>query len=239
MRKKTKFFILFMGVLLALGLSACGKKTLEDVIVGRWQDPEDGDISCFNEDGSYEINGEQIGYYSAEKNHLEIYLYDSRIPATKLYGDVELNGDDYFSGYFVLENEDGETVEEDNAAFARLGENIDSGYIESNSVEDSYVEDDSLETAESETISSGNPIRDIIVGTWWDEEDEFHLTFDENENYLVNDEVLGIYSVDGNTIKIDFFSQDFEDFNMTIKSFSAVHLTVTVGEEERSLSKED
>ena len=41
MRKKTKFFILFMGVLLALGLSACGKKTLEDVIVGRWQSKDE------------------------------------------------------------------------------------------------------------------------------------------------------------------------------------------------------
>lgn len=73
-------------------------------------------ISCFNDDGSYELDGERIGYYSVEKNHLEIYLYDSRIPATKLYGD------DYFSGYFVLENEDGEIVEEDNEAFARLGQ---------------------------------------------------------------------------------------------------------------------
>lgn len=238
---KKNFFIIFMGMLLALGLSACGKKTLENVIVGRWQDPEDGDISCFNEDGSYELNGEQIGYYSAEKNYLEIYLYDNRIPATKLYGDVELNGDNYFSGYFVLENEDGETVKEDNAAFARLGKTIDSGCTENNYAEASHVEDDSLDAVESETISSGNPIRDIIVGTWWDEEDEFHLTFNENGDYLVNDEVLGSYSVDGNTIKIDFSSQDSEseEFIMSIKSFSAVHLTVTYGEEERSLSKEN
>lgn len=141
--KKTKIFILFMGALLVLGLSACGKKTLEDLIVGRWQDPQEGTISCFNEDGSYELNGEQIGYYSVEKNHLEIYLYDSRIPATKLYGDVELNGDDYFSGYFVLENEDGEIVEEDNEAFARLGSGINNS--DTNITENSNEEENEPE----------------------------------------------------------------------------------------------
>lgn len=244
MMKKTKIFILLMGVLLVLGSGGCGKKTLENVIVGKWQDPEDGSISCFYEDGSYELNGEEIGYYSAEKNHLEIYLYDSRIPATKLYGDVELNGDDYFSGYFVLENEDGEIVDEDNSAFARLGGNTDSAYAEDSYEEDSYeedsyTEDSSSDEAEIETISSGNLIRDIVVGTWWDEEDECHLTFGENGDYLVNDELSGSYSVDGNTIKIEFLSQDPEGINLTIKSFSAVHLTVDIKGKDYSLSKED
>ena len=120
--KKKYVFILLMGTLLMLGVTACGKKTLEDLIVGKWQDPQEGTISCFNDDGSYELDGERIGYYSVEKNHLEIYLYDSRISATQMYGDVELNGNDYFSGYFILENEDGEIVAEDNEAFARLGQ---------------------------------------------------------------------------------------------------------------------
>lgn len=126
--KKKYVFVLLMGALLMLGVTACGKKTLEDLIVGRWQDSQGSSIGCFNEDGSFEVDGEQIGYYSADKNHLEIYFYDSRIPATKAYGDVELNGDDYFSGYFVLENEDGEIVEEDNETFVRLGGNTDSSF---------------------------------------------------------------------------------------------------------------
>ena len=235
--KKTKIFILFMGALLVLGLSACGKKTLEDLIVGRWQDPQEGTISCFNEDGSYELNGEQIGYYSVEKNHLEIYLYDSRIPATKLYGDVELNGDDYFSGYFVLENEDGEIVEEDNEAFARLGGNTDRSYTDSSCEEDSYVEDSSSEE-EGETISSGNPIRDIIVGTWWNEENEFYITFYEDGTGESDSDVDFSYSVDGSTVKIFIAGGDPEEFSFDVESFSAVHLTLANGDEKLSLDKQ-
>ena len=235
--KKTKIFILFMGALLVLGLSACGKKTLEDLIVGRWQDPQEGTISCFNDDGSYELNGEQIGYYSVEKNHLEIYLYDSRIPATKLYGDVELNGDDYFSGYFVLENEDGEIVEEDNEAFARLGGNTDSSYTENSFEEDSYVEDSSSDE-EGEIISSGNPIRDIIVGTWWNEENEFYITFYEDGTGESDSDVDFSYSVDGSTVKIFIAGGDPEELDCDVESFSAVHLTLTTGDEKLSLDKQ-
>lgn len=235
--KKTKTFILLMSVLLAIGLSACGKKTLEDVIVGRWQDSQGSSIGCFNEDGSFEVDGEQIGYYSAEKNHLEIYFYDSRIPATKAYGDVELNGDDYFSGYFVFENEDGEIVEEDNETFVRLGGNTDSSYTDSSFEEDSYVEDSSSDE-EGETISSGNPIRDIIVGTWWNEENEVYITFYEDGTGETDYDVDFSYSVDGNTVKFFIAGGDPEEFTCNVESFSAVHLTLTTGDEKLSLDKQ-
>ena len=186
--KKRNFFSLFIGLLMMLGLTACGKKTLENVIVGRWQDPEDGNISCFNEDGSYELDGEQIGYYSVEKDHLEIYLYDSRIPATKLYGDVELNGDDYFSGYMILEDEDGETVAEENTAFVRLGntevvtENEDSGDL---------------------------TLEDVIVGETWrtdnrERGEDLEFTFLENGRYVFNGVDAGSYTVTGNTLEVIF-----------------------------------
>ncbi len=235
--KKTKIFILLMGVLLAIGLSACGKKTLEDVIVGRWQEPQESSIGCFNEDGSFEVDGEQIGYYSVEKNHLEIYFYDSRIPATKAHGDVELDGEDYFSGYFVLENEDGEIVEEDNEIFVRLSGNTDSSYTENSFEEDSYVEDSSSDE-EGETISSGNPIRDIIVGTWWDKENEAYITFYEDGTGETDSDVEFTYSFDGTTVEFFFEGGDPEEFSFDVESFSAVHLTLTNGDEKLSLDKQ-
>lgn len=203
--KKTKIFILFMGALLVLGLSACGKKTLEDLIVGRWQDPQEGTISCFNEDGSYELNGEQIGYYSVEKNHLEIYLYDSRIPATKLYGDVELNGDDYFSGYFVLENEDGEIVEEDNEAFARLGSGINNS--DTNITENSNEEENEYSDSEEDLT-----LENIVVGHWTTDRgpghEEFEYNFLENGRFEFNGGDAGTYTVTGNTLEYVFDVDD-------------------------------
>ena len=199
--KKKYIFGLLIGVLLMLGLSACGKKTLEDVIVGRWQDHQGSSIGCFNEDGSFEVDGEQIGYYSAEKNHLEIYFYDSRIPATKAYGDVELNGDDYFSGYFVLENEDGEIVEEDNTAFVRLGSSANNSDI--NITENSNEEENEYSDSEE-----GLTLENIIVGHWMTDKgpgaEEFEYNFLENGRFEFNGIDAGTYTVTGNTLEYVF-----------------------------------
>ena len=65
----------------------------------------------------YDVNVRSIrvkGEKSDEKKVCFYFTYGCII--------VELNGNDYFSGYFILENEDGEIVAEDNEAFARLGQ---------------------------------------------------------------------------------------------------------------------
>lgn len=181
------------------------------------------------------MNGEKIGYYSAEKNHLEIYLYDSRIPATKLYGDVELNGDDYFSGYFVLEDENGETIAEDNEVFTRLGGNADTG-----NMNESFNDVTSANETEGETVMSGNPIKSIIIGNWWDETAERDITFCENGEIEMESEILGSYSVDGSTVKISSNNEDtLESGEFTIESFSAVHLVLSNGNKKYSLSKKN
>ena len=124
-----------------------------------------------------------------------------------------------------------------NEIFVRLSGNTDSSYTENSFEEDSYVEDSSSDE-EGETISSGNPIRDIIVGTWWDKENEAYITFYEDGTGETDSDVEFTYSFDGTTVEFFFEGGDPEEFSFDVESFSAVHLTLTNGDEKLSLDKQ-
>ena len=91
--KKT---ILFIGLFVILGLTACGankEKTLEDIIVGNWKIEEyEDDEFVFSENGKLSANGMDLGFYSVSENTLEInYTTDgSKVTElTKVYGEDE------------------------------------------------------------------------------------------------------------------------------------------------------
>ena len=191
--KKKNFVILFLSVLLLLGLTACGKKTLEDVIVGKWQD-SDGNIIGFNEDDTIELSGEKIGYYNVTKNHLELYAFHSNSTATM---DAELNGDDCFFGYGVTKNNNGEIVEEDEETFTRLGSSINN----SDTNIDISSNTESTNFSETEDLS----LKNIIIGHWRTDNgpgrEEFLYDFMENGRFNYNGVDAGFYSITEDTLE--------------------------------------
>lgn len=113
MRKK-KGFILFIGLLTVLGLTACGEKrekTLEDIIVGTWkiEEYEDNEIS-FDKEGRLSSNGMDLGTYSVSENTLKInYSTDG----SKVTEKARIYGEDEFAIIYVKEESaEGEVLNE-------------------------------------------------------------------------------------------------------------------------------
>lgn len=113
MRKK-KGFILFIGLLTVLGLTACGEKrekTLEDIIVGTWkiEEYEDDEIS-FDKEGRLSSNGMDLGTYSVSENTLKInYSTDG----SKVTEKARIYGEDEFAIIYVKEESaEGEVLNE-------------------------------------------------------------------------------------------------------------------------------
>lgn len=99
--KKT---ILFIGLFVILGLTACGankEKTLEDIIVGNWKIEEyEDDEFVFREDGKLSANGMDLGFYSVSENTLEINYTTDGSKVTEL---AKVYGEDEFAIIYVKE----------------------------------------------------------------------------------------------------------------------------------------
>lgn len=99
--KKT---ILFIGLFVILGLTACGankEKTLEDIIVGNWKIEEyEDDEFVFSEDGKLSANGMDLGFYSVSENTLEINYTTDGSKVTEL---AKVYGEDEFAIIYVKE----------------------------------------------------------------------------------------------------------------------------------------
>lgn len=99
--KKT---ILFIGLFVILGLTACGankEKTLEDIIVGNWKIEEyEDDEFVFSEDGKLSANGMDLGFYSVSENTLEINYTTDGSKVTEL---AKGYGEDEFAIIYVKE----------------------------------------------------------------------------------------------------------------------------------------
>lgn len=107
--KKT---ILFIGVFVMLGLTACGankEKTLEDIIVGNWKIEEyEDDEFVFSEDGKLSANGMDLGFYSVSENTLEINYTTDGLKVTEL---AKVYGEDEFAIIYVKEKSaDGDEI---------------------------------------------------------------------------------------------------------------------------------
>ena len=99
--KKT---ILFIGLFMILGLTACGankEKTLEDIIAGNWKIEEyEDDEFVFSEDGKLSANGMDLGFYSVSENTLEINYTTDGLKVTEL---AKVYGEDEFAIIYVKE----------------------------------------------------------------------------------------------------------------------------------------
>ena len=99
--KKT---ILFIGLFMILGLTACGankEKTLEDIIAGNWKIEEyEDDEFVFSEDGKLSANGMDLGFYSVSENTLEINYTTDGSKVTEL---AKVYGEDEFAIIYVKE----------------------------------------------------------------------------------------------------------------------------------------
>lgn len=99
--KKT---ILFIGLFVILGLTACGankEKTLEDIIAGNWKIEEyEDDEFVFSEDGKLSANGMDLGFYSVSENTLEI---NYTIDGSKVTELAKVYGEDEFAIIYVKE----------------------------------------------------------------------------------------------------------------------------------------
>lgn len=99
--KKT---ILFIGLFMILGLTACGankEKTLEDIIAGNWKIEEyEDDEFVFSEDGKLSANGMDLGFYSVSENTLEI---NYTIDGSKVTELAKVYGEDEFAIIYVKE----------------------------------------------------------------------------------------------------------------------------------------
>lgn len=99
--KKT---ILFIGLFVILGLTACGankEKTLEDIIVGNWKIEEyEDDEFVFSENGKLSANGMDLGFYSVSENTLEINYTTDGSKVTEL---AKVYGEDEFAIIYVKE----------------------------------------------------------------------------------------------------------------------------------------
>lgn len=132
--KKT---ILFIGLFVILGLTACGankEKTLEDIIVGNWkiEDYEDDEF-VFSENGKLSANGMDLGFYSVSENTLEINYTTDGSKVTEL---AKVYGEDEFAIIYVKEKSaEGDEInqrsyDENHLRFIRksqdVGEDMDS-----------------------------------------------------------------------------------------------------------------
>ena len=99
--KKT---ILFIGLFVILGLTACGankEKTREDIIVGNWKIEEyEDDEFVFSENGKLSANGMDLGFYSVSENTLEINYTTDGSKVTEL---AKVYGEDEFAIIYVKE----------------------------------------------------------------------------------------------------------------------------------------
>ena len=99
--KKT---ILFIGLFVILGLTACGankEKTLEDIIAGNWKIEEyEDDEFVFSENGKLSANGMDLGFYSVSENTLEINYTTDGSKVTEL---AKVYGEDEFAIIYVKE----------------------------------------------------------------------------------------------------------------------------------------
>ena len=99
--KKT---ILFIGLFVILGLTACGankEKTLDDIIVGNWKIEEyEDDEFVFSENGKLSANGMDLGFYSVSENTLEINYTTDGSKVTEL---AKVYGEDEFAIIYVKE----------------------------------------------------------------------------------------------------------------------------------------
>ena len=132
--KKT---ILFIGLFVILGLTACGankEKTLEDIIVGNWKIEEyEDDEFVFSEDGKLSANGMDLGFYSVSENTLEINYTTDGSKVTEL---AKGYGEDEFAIIYVKEKSaEGDEInqrsyDENHLRFIRksqdVGEDMDS-----------------------------------------------------------------------------------------------------------------
>lgn len=132
--KKT---ILFIGLFVILGLTACGankEKTLEDIIVGNWKIEEyEDDEFVFSEDGKLSANGMDLGFYSVSENTLEINYTTDGSKVTEL---AKVYGEDEFAIIYVKEKSaEGDEInqrsyDENHLRFIRksqdVGEDMDS-----------------------------------------------------------------------------------------------------------------
>ena len=104
-RRKKKGFILFIGLLTVLGLTACGEKrekTLEDIIVGTWKiDEYEDDEFSFDKEGRLSSNGMDLGTYSVSENTLKInYSTDG----SKVTEKARIYGEDEFAIIYMKED---------------------------------------------------------------------------------------------------------------------------------------
>ena len=132
--KKT---ILFIGLFVILGLTACGankEKTLEDIIVGNWKIEEyEDDEFVFSENGKLSANGMDLGFYSVSENTLEINYTTDGSTVTEL---AKVYGEDEFAIIYVKEKSaEGDEInqrsyDENHLRFIRksqdVGEDMDS-----------------------------------------------------------------------------------------------------------------
>ena len=132
--KKT---ILFIGLFVILGLTACGankEKTLEDIIVGNWKIEEyEDDELVFSENGKLSANGMDLGFYSVSENTLEINYTTDGSKVTEL---AKVYGEDEFAIIYVKEKSaEGDEInqrsyDENHLRFIRksqdVGEDMDS-----------------------------------------------------------------------------------------------------------------
>lgn len=132
--KKT---ILFIGLFVILGLTACGankEKTLEDIIVGNWKIEEyEDDEFVFSENGKLSANGMDLGFYSVSENTLEINYTTDGSKVTEL---AKVYGEDEFAIIYVKEKSaEGDEInqrsyDENHLRFIRksqdVGEDMDS-----------------------------------------------------------------------------------------------------------------
>ena len=132
--KKT---ILFIGLFMILGLTACGankEKTLEDIIAGNWKIEEyEDDEFVFSEDGKLSANGMDLGFYSVSENTLEINYTTDGSKVTEL---AKVYGEDEFAIIYVKEKSaEGDEInqrsyDENHLRFIRksqdVGEDMDS-----------------------------------------------------------------------------------------------------------------
>lgn len=196
--KKRKIFILFIGLLIVLGLSACGEKkekTLEDIIIGTWKiEQYEDDEFIYDEEGRVIANGINLGIYSVSENTLKINYTDgtSVIEQAKIYGE-----DEFAMIYVKQESATGEVIDE-------------------NSYDENYLRYH-RKTSDSEQLA----LKDVIVGTWTvvkkeDRENEeiIPFIFCENGDYKMAYNMVncGTYSITGNTLTVTYNDVAIEEF---------------------------
>lgn len=193
--KKRKIFIL--GLLLILGLTACGgkkEKTLEDIIVGTWKLNEYEDEFVFDEEGRVLSNGFSLGIYSVSENTLKINYIDG----TSVTEQAQVYDENEFAMTHVKQE-------------SATGEVLDENYYDENYLR--YRR----KTSDSEKLA----LKDIIVGTWTvvkkEDRENNEITpfiFCENGDYKMGYDMVncGTYSITDNTLTVTYNDVAIEEF---------------------------